>query len=205
MISVNVHEMTLFKLLRRSLILPQHSLPPPRLFTTVQLYKPSKFKRIARNLYFRKKLFKVLTIKPCSEEVAKGSNEVKRTTDDEAVFYNDIVDYPTRKRRIYRNNKFSVDDKVKIENGEKPSFEKVLYKCTTLGYIELQNIISTFVSHEKNTFTGEDICALDNFLNLPEKEILDYLNGDELMLQDHLDASVIKRLLRFVHVNHPHL
>ncbi|KJP90051.1 hypothetical protein AK88_00220 [Plasmodium fragile] len=197
--------MTLFNLLKNPRIVPHPSLPSARLFTTLQLYKPSKFKRITRNLYFRKKLFKLLTTKPCSEEVVtKGGNEVKRKADEEAVFYNDIVDYPTRKRRIYRNNKFGVDDKVKMTNGEKPSFEKVLFKCTTLGYIELQNILSTFVSHEKNTFTSEDICALDNFLSLPEKEIFDYLNGDELIPQHCLDAAVIKRLLRFVHVNHPH-
>ncbi|CAG9471901.1 conserved Plasmodium protein, unknown function [Plasmodium vivax] len=197
--------MTLFNLLKSPLIAPHPSRPSLRLFTTIQLYKPSKFKRITRNLYFRKKLFKLLTTKPRSEEVTKGGNEVQRKADEEAVFYNDIVDYPTRKRRIYMNNKFGVDDKVKKKNGEKPSLEKVLFKCTTLGYIELQHIISTFVSHEKGTFTGEDICALDNFLNLPEKEIFNYLSGDELMPQHHLDASVIKRLLRFVHVNHPHL
>ncbi|EUD68786.1 hypothetical protein C922_00474 [Plasmodium inui San Antonio 1] len=197
--------MTLFNLLKSPRIVAHPSLPPLRLFTTIQLYKPTKFKRITRNLYFRKKLFKLLTTKPCSEEVAKGGNEVNRKADGEVVFYNDIVDHPTRKRRIYMNNKFGINDKVKMRNGEKPTFEKVLFKCTTLGYIELQHIISTFVSHEKDTFTEEHICALDNFLSLPEKEIFDYLNGDELIPQHHLDASVIKRLLRFVHVNHPHL
>ncbi|GAW83307.1 hypothetical protein, conserved [Plasmodium gonderi] len=196
--------MAIFNLMRSQLILSHRSLTSCRFFTTIQLYKPSKFKHIKRNLYFKKKLFKLFKGKQYTE-TTKGRSEIKREEDKGTVFYNSIIDYPIRKKRIYMNDKYGVRDYGKVKKEEKPTLENVLFKCSTLGYLELQYILSTFVNYEKDTLTNEDICALSNFLNLSEKEICDYLSADELIPQHHLDATIIKRLLRFVHVNHPNL
>ncbi|CRG97487.1 conserved Plasmodium protein, unknown function [Plasmodium gallinaceum] len=157
-------------------------------FTTVQLYKPSKFKDIKKKLYLKKKFFKIFN--------KKQDSDIKNDT-----FYNIISEYQKNKIRIYKNNKFNI-----CENFNKsPSLENILFKSTTFGYLELQYILSTFLDFEKNRLKKEDILTLSNFFNLSEKEIYDYLCGNELIPKKYSETEVIKSLLKFINVNHPSL
>ncbi|CRH02347.1 conserved Plasmodium protein, unknown function [Plasmodium relictum] len=161
---------------------------PLRYFTTVQLYKPSKFRDIKKKLFLKKKLFKIF-------------NKKKDVDIKNDVFYNIISEYQKNKIRIYKNNKYNV-----CENCEKsPSFENILFKSSTFGYLELQYILSTFLHYEKSRLKKEDILTLSNFFNLSEKELYNYLCGNELIPQKYIETDVIKNLLKFININHPSL
>ncbi|CAD2103830.1 conserved Plasmodium protein, unknown function [Plasmodium vinckei brucechwatti] len=186
-------------------------LPPARklttcFFATVSLYKPSKFKDIKKKLYLRKRLFKMFyKTKDLSDPLSKRDKSISvnlNGEEKEELFLNRIIKYPTNKTRIYKNNKYNIS---KEAYEDKLSIEKIIFKSSTLGYIELQYILTTFINYEKNELSNEDIIILNNFLNLSEKEILDYLCANELMPDCYKDAKIIRKLLMFINSNHPSL
>lgn len=64
----------------------------------------------------------------------------------EELFFNRIIKYPTNKTRIYKNNKYNIS---KQAYEDKLSIERIIFKSSTLGYIELQYILTTFINYEK--------------------------------------------------------
>ncbi|SPJ11821.1 conserved Plasmodium protein, unknown function [Plasmodium sp. DRC-Itaito] len=205
-------------------------------FTTIKLYKPSKFEAIKKKLFLKKRLFNIIH--------KKRANDIKREP-----FYDNIIQYPQNKRKIYLNNKYNVKEtkykdieeenqqvkqnehvclnknvnhnlyvndhksndkslqqqKQKDKKKEHINIEKILFKTTTFGYIELQYILSTFIYYEKENITTNDLLTLYNFVNLSEKDIYDYLCANELIPEQFLRTRIIENLLKFINVNHPSL
>lgn len=130
-------------------------LPSPRklitcFFATVSLYKPSKFKDIKKKLYLRKRLFKVFNkTKDLNDSLSKRDRSISvnlNGEEKEELFFNRIIKYPTNKTRIYKNNKYNIS---KQAYEDKLSIERIIFKSSTLGYIELQYILTTFINYEK--------------------------------------------------------
>ncbi|SOV81044.1 conserved Plasmodium protein, unknown function [Plasmodium sp. gorilla clade G3] len=203
-------------------------------FTTVKLYKPSKFEDIKKKLFLKKRLFNII--------YKKKANDIKREP-----FYDNITQYTQNKRKIYQNDKYNVketkykdieeenkevkqnehvcinknvnnnlytnhhtsNDKCLQQKKEKKkeliNIEKILFKTTTFSYIELQYILSTFIYYEKENITTDDLLNLYNFVNLSEKDIYDYLSANELIPEEFLRTRIITNLLKFINVNHPSL
>ncbi|SBT82265.1 conserved Plasmodium protein, unknown function [Plasmodium ovale] len=185
--------------------------PTIRFFATVQLYKPSKFRDIGRKLYLRKRLFKMLTMKPGNISQAENGKtngkKVQKVQVEEDIFSNAIATYGTKRTRIYKNNKYNICEKGgNMEDlGGQSSIENILFKCSTFGYIELQHILCAFINYDRNALRVEDIHTLSSFLNLSEKEIYNYLCANEMIPHHFLETEIIKRLLKFVNINHPSL
>ncbi|SOV81737.1 conserved Plasmodium protein, unknown function [Plasmodium reichenowi] len=200
-------------------------------FTTVKLYKPSKFEGIKKKLFLKKRLFNIIH--------KKRANDIKREP-----FYDNITHYSENKRKIYMNNKYNVketkykdieeentevkqnehvyinknvshnlytnhhksnDKSVQEKKKEHINIEEILFKTTTFGYIELQYILSTFIYYEKENITSQDLLTLYNFVNLSEKDIYHYLSSNELIPEQFLRTRIITNLLKFINVNHPSL
>ncbi|EWC86994.1 hypothetical protein PFNF54_04174 [Plasmodium falciparum NF54] len=66
-------------------------------FTTVKLYKPSKFEGIKKKLFLKKRLFNIIH--------KKRANDIKGEP-----FYDNITQYTQNKRKIYMNNKYNVKE-----------------------------------------------------------------------------------------------
>ncbi|EUT81120.1 hypothetical protein PFAG_04339 [Plasmodium falciparum Santa Lucia] len=200
-------------------------------FTTVKLYKPSKFEGIKKKLFLKKRLFNIIH--------KKRANDIKGEP-----FYDNITQYTQNKRKIYMNNKYNVketkykdieeentqvkqnehvyinknvshnihtndhksnDKSVQEKKKEHITIEEILFKTTTFGYIELQYILSTFIYYEKENITTHDLLTLYNFVNLSEKDIYDYLSSKEIIPEQFVRTRIITNLLKFINVNHPSL
>ncbi|SBT80628.1 conserved Plasmodium protein, unknown function [Plasmodium malariae] len=177
-----------------------------RKFSRLEIYRPSKFSEIKKRLYLKKKLFSVI-MKNAKRELQKKEKSKCGKHAEEDVFYSTIASYPENKTRIYKNNKYNVYENYNHwqDDGEKPSIERLFFICSSMGCLELQYVLSSFINYHKNILKDEDILTLYKFLDLSEKDMYDYLCGIELMPQNFLQTAVIRCLLKFINVNHPSL